>query len=174
VTANISTSTVRAAKLQEAFQVDGQRAEYIVRKREELGGFESWDQFKQVVPGFEDKMVENLESAGLTLNARSESHTNRRPEAHSRSRSEGSEHANNSQHSNSSKLRDINEASAEELRRAFQVDGERAEYLVRKRQQLGGFSSWDQIKTEVPSFEDKMIRHLEEAGFTLKPRNKAA
>jgi DNA uptake protein ComE-like DNA-binding protein len=39
-------------QLREAFQVDGQRAEYIIEKRKELGGVSSWEQFKKVVPGF--------------------------------------------------------------------------------------------------------------------------
>jgi DNA uptake protein ComE-like DNA-binding protein len=156
-------------ELEKAFEVDGHRAEYIVNKRAELGGFKSWDQFKQVVPGFEDKMVENLEAAGLTLSSHAdESRT---------SSSHDGEHkpsVQSSSHKQDRSGRDINEASREDLQRAFQLDGERAEYLVQKRRELGGFSRWEQIKELVPSFEDKMIAHLEEAGFTLEPRKNAA
>lgn len=64
----------------------------------------------------------------------------------------------------------INDASREELKRAFQVDDQRAEQIVRKREQLGGFKSWEQFKSEVPGFEDKMIENLQRAGLTLTER----
>jgi DNA uptake protein ComE-like DNA-binding protein len=141
----------RATKeqLEEAFQLDGQRAEYLVLTRQQLGGFKSWDQIKDEVPSFEDKMVANLQAAGLTLGG----------QRYQRKPRDGGGGRNG--------LRDLNEASAAELEQAFQLDGQRAEYLVQKRQQLGGFKSWDQIKDEVPSFEEKMVEHLREAGFTL-------
>jgi DNA uptake protein ComE-like DNA-binding protein len=38
---------------------------------------------------------------------------------------------------------DVNRASKEELQSAFEVDGQRAEYIVRKRKELGGFHEPD-------------------------------
>jgi DNA uptake protein ComE-like DNA-binding protein len=142
-----------------AFQVDGQRAEYIIRKRDELGGFESWEQFKREVPGFEDKMVENLEQAGLEVG--------RDTQAAGAGRDHGA-----ATWKEQRGRRDINDATREELKDAFQVDGVRAEYIIRKRDELGGFESWEQFKREVPGFEDKMVENLEQAGLTLSPRRK--
>jgi len=51
---------------------------------------------------------------------------------------------------------DINKASAEELGKAFQVDGTRARYIVEHRQKQGSFKSWEDVK-QVPGFEDKMV-----------------
>jgi DNA uptake protein ComE-like DNA-binding protein len=50
---------------------------------------------------------------------------------------------------------DINEASAEQLENAFQVDGVRARYIVDRRDKRGPFQSWEDVK-QVPGFEDKM------------------
>ena len=175
----LNINSASREELQQAFEVDGQRAEYIVQKRNELGGFESWEQFKKVVPGFEDKMVENLERAGVTLGGRHSKATGSR-EADSSTGNE-SHQKNGRQHSIAqpnreakSSARDINEASEEDLQRVFQIDGERAHYLVQKRNEMGGFQSWDDIKREVPSFEDKMIENLEKAGFRLNRGDKAA
>ncbi len=55
-----------AEQLESAFQVDGTRARYLIEHRNKSGRFRSWDEVKQV-PGFEDKMVENLQHAGLTI-----------------------------------------------------------------------------------------------------------
>ncbi len=55
-----------AEELETAFEVDGTRARYIVDYREKHGPFRNWEDVKQV-PGFEDRMVENLQAAGLTL-----------------------------------------------------------------------------------------------------------
>lgn len=158
-------------ELQEAFQVDGQRAEYIVHKREELGGFTSWEQFKQVVPGFEDKMVENLQHAGLTLNARS---GQRQDHARETSHSSKQHESDRSDANRKRRKLDVNRATADQLKEAFQVDGERAEYIVSKRKELGGFKSWEQFKEVVPSFEDKMVENLEDSGFTPGSEDKAA
>jgi DNA uptake protein ComE-like DNA-binding protein len=160
----VNINSASREELQQAFQVDGERAEYLVRKRKELGGFDNWEQVKEVVPSFDDKMVENLQQAGLTLS-----------DGSNRDRSGGDGAASRrSDHESSGRrnLRDVNEATAEDFERVFQVDGERARYLVQRRQELGGFSSWEQIKQEVPSFEDKMIQHLEEAGFTMRHSRK--
>jgi DNA uptake protein ComE-like DNA-binding protein len=62
---------------------------------------------------------------------------------------------------------DLNTASAEDLEHVFQIDGERARYLVQARTRLGGFTSWNQIKEQVPSFDDGMIENLKKAGARL-------
>jgi hypothetical protein len=55
---------------------------------------------------------------------------------------------------------DINTASAEELQRAFEVDGEQARFIIEKRYQMGGFKNWNQIKEIVPSIEAKTVENL--------------
>ena len=100
-----------ADELERAFQVDGLRARYIVEERDKLGGFKSWDDVKKV-PGFEDKMVENLQTAGLTIG---------KPESR-----ESTEKGHVSQRPGGDSSRDLNKASAEELERVSQIDGERA------------------------------------------------
>jgi DNA uptake protein ComE-like DNA-binding protein len=173
---NLDINKASAEELKEAFQVDGTRAGYIVQKREELGGFESWDQFKKVVPGFEDKMVENLEQAGLSIGERT-SHGSGSHGHEARPDGEPASSHHDKSHSSRDSARksvDINRASRDQLERAFQVDGQRAEYIVQKRQELGGFKSWEQFKQVVPGFEDQMVENLEEAGFTLGDKRKAA
>lgn len=62
---------------------------------------------------------------------------------------------------------DINQANRQQLEQAFQVSGERAEHILRKREQIGGFESWDQLKESVPGIDDKTVAHLQDAGLTL-------
>jgi DNA uptake protein ComE-like DNA-binding protein len=123
-------------------------------------------------------MVENLEEVGIALGGQHASDAER---SHREAARPGSENGSKSgerpesrkgsgsakSDGKSTRTVDINQANAEELQQAFQVDGERAEYLVNRRRELGGFSSWEQIKDEVPTFEDKMVQHLEQAGFTM-------
>src|SRR5579884_4223547 len=90
-------------ELEKAFQVDGIRAGYIIERRDKQGPFRSWEEVKQV-PGFEDRMVENLRAAGLTLGS-GQGESNRKQEGQDQSRSR-----------NAGGL-DINSASAEELQR---------------------------------------------------------
>jgi len=140
-------------ELEKAFQVDGIRAGYIIERRDKQGPFRSWEEVKQV-PGFEDRMVENLRAAGLTLGS-GQGESNRKQEGQDQSRSR-----------NAGGL-DINSASAEELQRVFQMDGTRARYLIETRKRIGGFRSWDELKREAPSFDDGMIENLREAGARL-------
>lgn len=62
--------------------------------------------------------------------------------------------------------KDINKATPEELQRAFQVNEERAQALIEKREELGGFKSWEDVK-QVPGISEGMIQNLQEAGFTV-------
>jgi DNA uptake protein ComE-like DNA-binding protein len=141
-----------AEDLERAFQVDGTRARYIVEERDKLGGFESWDDVKKV-PGFEDKMVENLQAAGLTIGkAERRQSTTERASGHS---------------AGASTSHNLNGATAEDLEQVSQLDGERARYLVEARNRIGGFKSWDDVKREAVSFEDRMVERLQDAGFTL-------
>jgi DNA uptake protein ComE-like DNA-binding protein len=128
-----------AEQLESAFQVDGTRARYLVEHRRKSGPFKNWDEVKQV-PGFEDKMVENLLEAGLTIGATTD------------------------------KGLDVNAASIEDLESVFQMDGERARYLIETRNRLGGFESWEQLKEEAPSFAEGMVQNLQQTGATIGKR----
>lgn len=136
-----------AEELERTFEVDGTRARYIVEHRERFGPFKSWEDVKQV-PGFEDKMVENLRAAGLTVGT-----------SEPGGRRVSSETGRGGT--------DLNSASSEDLERVPQIDSERARYLIEARKRLGGFKSWDEIKREVPSFEDGMVENLKQAGFRI-------
>ncbi|WP_437954611.1 helix-hairpin-helix domain-containing protein [Sorangium sp. So ce119] len=59
---------------------------------------------------------------------------------------------------------DINKASAEELQRALQVSEECARMILDRREQLGGFSSWEQLK-QVAGIDDAMVESLKDGGF---------
>ena len=143
-----------AEELENAFQVDGTRAGYLIERRRKQGPFRSWEDVKQV-PGFEDRMIENLRAAGLTIGSEGESHATGERRSEDTGRSGGL---------------DINSASAEELQRVFQMDGTRARYLIESRNRIGGFRSWDDIKREAPSFDDGMIENLRKAGARLGSR----
>jgi DNA uptake protein ComE-like DNA-binding protein len=60
---------------------------------------------------------------------------------------------------------DINKVTAEELGRVCQIDGEHAASFLQKRDELGGFASWEQIKDEVVSFDASMLKRLKKAGY---------
>lgn len=59
---------------------------------------------------------------------------------------------------------DINHANAEELQRALQVSEECARKILDRREQLGGFSSWEQIK-QVAGIDDGTLASLMDGGF---------
>jgi competence protein ComEA len=61
----------------------------------------------------------------------------------------------------------LNQASADDLVRAAQIDDTRAKYLVEYRTKVGRFTSWEEVKN-VPSFEEGMIERLRLAGFSLE------
>lgn len=134
-------------------------AEYLIERRRQLGGFKSWDDVKHV-PGFEDKMVENLQAAGLSIGSQ---RTGTSPSGAGEKR----EDRTTERSTRPSRARELNSASAEDLQNAAQLDGQRAEYLIEARNRLGGFKSWDEVKREVPSFEDGMVENLQRAGFSL-------
>src|SRR5436305_11261305 len=116
-----------AEELENAFQVDGTRARYIVEHRQKQGSFKSWEDVKQV-PGFEDKMVDNLRAAGLTLGKSERDH----PAEHTSQASRESE-TQASARTTRAKGIDLNSATPEELERGSQLDGERARYLSEAR-----------------------------------------
>ena len=168
-----------AQELENTFQLDGTRARYLEDYRSKHGEFASWDQVKQV-PSFDDGMINNLRAAGLTLGPDTHSEKSSRSgdggsDAPSRGRQQssstdtktGSQSASQRGSSRSSGHRDLNDASEEELQRAGQLDGQRSRYLVDARNRLGRFTSWEQVKQEVPSFEDRMIERLQQAGFEI-------
>ncbi|WP_438022426.1 ComEA family DNA-binding protein [Sorangium sp. So ce233] len=61
---------------------------------------------------------------------------------------------------------DINKANAEELQRALQVSEECARMILDKREQLGGFTSWEQLK-QVAGVDDALIESLSDAGMKV-------
>lgn len=62
---------------------------------------------------------------------------------------------------------DINKANAEELQRALQVSEECARRILGRREQLGGFSSWEEVK-QVAGVDDTMIESLKDSGFIVE------
>ena len=125
-------------------------------RREKTGPFRDWEDVKEV-PGFDDKMVENLRAAGLTVG---------RSQPSGAGKSDRTSAPESSGRRNDRSL-NVNTASAEDLEKVFQLDGERARYFIDARNRIGRFKSWEQIKEEVPSFEDGMIENLKEAGATI-------
>lgn len=150
-----------AEDLERAFQIDGTRARYLIEHRNKSGAFKSWDDVKQI-EGFDEKLVEDLRAAGITIGS------SREPGEHHRSMPSKS-NGDHEPRSGASRL-DINSASEEELQRVFQMDGQRARYLVETRQRLGQFHSWDELKREAPSFDDGMVENLKKAGATISSR----
>ncbi|KYF59275.1 hypothetical protein BE08_06330 [Sorangium cellulosum] len=61
---------------------------------------------------------------------------------------------------------DINHANAEELQRALQVSEECARRILDRREQLGGFSSWEEIK-QVAGIDDGTLASLMDGGFVM-------
>ncbi|WP_437984362.1 ComEA family DNA-binding protein [Sorangium sp. So ce117] len=59
---------------------------------------------------------------------------------------------------------DINKASADEFQRVSQVSEQGAQIIVQKREQLGGFSSWEQMQQET-GISTMMVESLKDAGF---------
>jgi competence ComEA-like helix-hairpin-helix protein len=59
---------------------------------------------------------------------------------------------------------DINKASADEFQRVSQVSEQGAQTIVQKREELGGFSSWEQMQ-QVTGISTMMIESLKDAGF---------
>lgn len=59
---------------------------------------------------------------------------------------------------------DINKAGTDEFQRVSQVSEEGAQIIVQKREELGGFSSWEQIQ-QVTGISTMMIESLKDAGF---------
>ena len=68
---------------------------------------------------------------------------------------------------------DLNEATPEELMQVPNFNVGRIRRLLQTRERLGGFKTWDDVK-KAPGFRDGMVRKLQEAGFTLGSRAKAA
>ena len=58
------------------------------------------------------------------------------------------------EHKGSDTWMNINNASAEQLEEAFQVDGTRARYLIEQRNKLGSFTTWEQVKQRARAQHD--------------------
>ncbi|WP_437752125.1 ComEA family DNA-binding protein [Sorangium sp. So ce1389] len=63
-------------------------------------------------------------------------------------------------------MSDINKASAAELQQALQVSEERAQMILARREELGGFSSWEEIQ-QVTGISDATVQSLKDAGFQV-------
>jgi DNA uptake protein ComE-like DNA-binding protein len=59
---------------------------------------------------------------------------------------------------------DINRASLHTLEDIFH-SRERAQLIVNKRELLGDFKSWEDIKEKLPGFDDALIQRLRAAGL---------
>ncbi|WP_437923630.1 helix-hairpin-helix domain-containing protein [Sorangium sp. So ce291] len=62
---------------------------------------------------------------------------------------------------------DINKANAAELQQAFQVSEECAQTILARREELGGFSSWEEIQ-QVTGISDATIESLKDGGFRIR------
>ncbi|HKU28514.1 MAG TPA: helix-hairpin-helix domain-containing protein [Candidatus Sulfotelmatobacter sp.] len=68
---------------------------------------------------------------------------------------------------------DLNTAKKEDLMQVPDFNIGRIRRLMQTRERLGGFKTWDDVK-KAPGFRDGMVRRLQEAGFTVGNRAKAA
>ena len=73
--------------------------------------------------------------------------------------------AQGSQSSDGRHSKDLNTVTGEQLEQICKIDGERAEYFLQARRELGGFKSWEEIKDKVRSFDAAMIKGLKNAGY---------
>lgn len=61
----------------------------------------------------------------------------------------------------------MNEVTREDLEEMCQIEGERADYFLRVRRELDGFSSWRQIEVKVPSFDEGIVKRFKNAGYEI-------
>lgn len=61
---------------------------------------------------------------------------------------------------------DLNSAGVEELSNIPLIGRQRAEAIVRYRDEHGFFKNWDELKN-IPGFPDKLIDDIKGRGFTL-------
>lgn len=66
---NIDLNSAGVDELSNIPFIGRQRAEAILRYRDEHGFFRSWDDVKNI-PGFSDSLVDNLKDQGFTLGRR--------------------------------------------------------------------------------------------------------
>lgn len=68
---------------------------------------------------------------------------------------------------------DINKAGADEFQRVSQVSEQGAQIIIQKREELGGFSSWEQIQ-QVTGISNMMVESLKDAGFYVEHASTSA
>lgn len=68
---------------------------------------------------------------------------------------------------------DINHASLFELECVFH-DRERAQQVLNKRELLGDFTSWDDVRERMTGMSDELIRQLSAEGLTIGEERAAA
>lgn len=64
---------------------------------------------------------------------------------------------------------DLNTASIIDIELTFH-DRERANQIVNKRELLGDFKSWDDVRDKLPGISEGMVEDLREAGVTVGPQ----
>ncbi|HTN88472.1 MAG TPA: helix-hairpin-helix domain-containing protein [Sorangium sp.] len=63
-------------------------------------------------------------------------------------------------------INDINRANAAELQRALQVSEDCVQRILARREELGGFSSWEEIQ-QVTGISDATIESLKDGVFRI-------
>jgi DNA uptake protein ComE-like DNA-binding protein len=66
---------------------------------------------------------------------------------------------------------DLNHSTIQELERAFH-SRERANQILNKREILGDFKSWADVREKVPGFGEDTVQSLREAGVTVSPEGR--
>ena len=61
---------------------------------------------------------------------------------------------------------DLNEATAEQLERSALLTQDVANEVIKCREIIGGFKSWNDVKA-VPLMNDVLVKSVREGGFTL-------
>ncbi len=63
------------------------------------------------------------------------------------------------------RIKNLNTASKEQLLQAAEIDEGRLHEFLEKRREKGGFTGWQQVRDNVPSFDEATIQRLKDAGF---------
>jgi DNA uptake protein ComE-like DNA-binding protein len=61
---------------------------------------------------------------------------------------------------------DINRATLFELDRIFR-DRERAQQILNKRELVGDYKSWDDVRERLPGMTERLIQDVRNAGLTI-------
>lgn len=169
-------NVVTPEQLELAYEIDSTRAQAIIRRRDDLGGFTSWDQIERELESLLDQAtLATMRQAGLTIGGggrevRTDDYrglVRERLRANADKNTSHGTHQMPSPHQPGGSARlDLNQATADDLVRKFQVDTQRAESVIRTREELGRFTSWDQVK-QVPGLGGQTVEELEQDGLYI-------